>query len=162
MGDAKARIRTGNRRPRNVGEALALTFRGSFALGRPVESLCHQGDVYDASFAAVPRIRRCARSRSVRASREFDYFALPVAIELGRAAVGIEVPTPLRTAYFEAMKSLAELSHHDASAQWNQYAQRAAALLNCSLTATIEGRICCWTIPMPSVNDAFGHGSLTS
>ncbi len=55
-------------------------------------ALCHQGDVYDASFAAVPHIVAALSVDGGRASREFDYGALPVASELGPAGVASKCP----------------------------------------------------------------------
>lgn len=45
-------------------------------------SLCHQGDVYTASYAAVPHIVRIASQ--ARGPVDFGFFQLPTAIEVGR------------------------------------------------------------------------------
>lgn len=45
-------------------------------------ALCHQGDVYTASYAAVPAI--VATLRAARLPITMDFFLLPVCIELAR------------------------------------------------------------------------------
>ena len=46
-------------------------------------SLCHQGDIYSASYAAVPHIVSCIEKNPSKA--EYNYFLLPVCIEIARA-----------------------------------------------------------------------------
>jgi ABC-type arginine transport system permease subunit len=70
-------------------------------------SLCHQGDVYTASYAAVPHITAIA----MRTTGPVDhgFFGLPAAIELARTeGRGPEIPVDLEPAYREAIVGLAE------------------------------------------------------
>lgn len=71
-------------------------------------SLCHQGDVYPASFAAVPYLADIA----LRTSYDFawDFFALPACIEIARNNKKLEVPEELKQAYFDALKKLYKLA----------------------------------------------------
>lgn len=70
-------------------------------------SLCHQGDVFDASYAAVPHIVAiaCRASGPV----DFGFFQLPAAIEISRAnGKGPELPSDLASAYRDAVPRLAD------------------------------------------------------
>ncbi|MDB5265360.1 MAG: hypothetical protein JWM39_73 [Parcubacteria group bacterium] len=72
--------------------------------------LCHQGDVYPASFAAVPHLAEIAARTSQQFAR--DMFVLPAFIEMERARKNIEVPEELATPYHTAIKELARLAAH--------------------------------------------------
>lgn len=78
-------------------------------------SLCHQGDVYEASYAAVPHIVNIACGAS--GSIDFNFFQLPAAIEISRAnGKGPKVPPDLVEAYGEAVCLLIDavaLHRHD-------------------------------------------------
>lgn len=67
-------------------------------------SLCHQGDVYPASFAAVVEIDRILAHDPSRATPGF--FALPAHIEVARVARGVVVPSEMSTAYGTALEGL--------------------------------------------------------
>jgi len=68
-------------------------------------SLCHQGDVYTASYAAVPHILMFAEQEPTRIT--FDYLLLPVSIEIARLnGRGPEIPEDLVSSYSEAIHSL--------------------------------------------------------
>jgi hypothetical protein len=70
-------------------------------------SLCHQGDVYEASYAAVPHIVEIASN--VPGPIDFSFFHLPAAIEIGRHnRRGPAVPAHLEAAYYAAIKRLTE------------------------------------------------------
>ena len=71
-------------------------------------SLCHQGDIYSASFAAVPEIVRHLASAPERAT--FSYFCLPAAIEIARFQNNVPVPEVLHAAYFAAIQQLGMLA----------------------------------------------------
>lgn len=77
--------------------------------------LCHQGDVYTASYAAVPHIVRIAFD--AQGPIDFSFFQLPAAIEIARhKGRGPAVPTELATAYHAAITSLIDcvaLHRHD-------------------------------------------------
>ena len=66
--------------------------------------LCHQGDVFSASFAAVPHIVNAAASAPERTSP--SYMQLPVEIELARLNHRMEVPARLADAYWGALHHL--------------------------------------------------------
>jgi len=71
------------------------------------EGLHHQGDVGEASYAAVPHIVRIHRERGVD---DWNTYALVAVIELARAkGKNPEVPSWLREEYFGAIQELATL-----------------------------------------------------
>lgn len=70
-------------------------------------SLCHQGDVFDASYAAVPIIVElaCCSKEPI----DFSFFQLPAAIEIARRnAKGPPVPTDFADDYSAAVSRLTE------------------------------------------------------
>jgi hypothetical protein len=68
-------------------------------------SLCHQGDVYQASYAAVPHIVAIARTSP--GALDFSFFQLPAAIEIARNnGRGPEVSAELSAPYFESISQL--------------------------------------------------------
>src|SRR5947208_358973 len=67
-------------------------------------SLCHQGDVYPASFAAVPHIADVASKATYPFA--YDFFLLPSFIEIERKHKNIEVPIDLAAEYFQAIRRL--------------------------------------------------------
>lgn len=81
-------------------------------------SLCHQGDVYSASFAAVPHIIEALAANPTRAS--LSYFLLPASIEVARASGSVVVPPSLEPAYRTALAQLPRLVAAAAQADWNQ------------------------------------------
>jgi hypothetical protein len=71
-------------------------------------SLCHQDDVYEASYAAVPHIVRigCETTGPI----DFSFFGLPAAIEVARQnGRGPDVPEALAAPYRAAVTALADL-----------------------------------------------------
>ncbi|GHD02427.1 hypothetical protein [Novosphingobium pokkalii] len=69
-------------------------------------SLCHQGDVYDASYAALPHIVEIACNAT--GAVDFSFFQLPAAIEIARVSgKGPPVPADLAQAYGDAVPRLA-------------------------------------------------------
>ncbi|HEY4416865.1 MAG TPA: hypothetical protein VGO57_14335 [Verrucomicrobiae bacterium] len=82
-------------------------------------SLCHQGDVYTASYAAVPHIIRVLSTAPTRA--HWDFFLLPACIEIGRAkGCGPEIPGELRNAYHDALQRIPPLAAVAAEAHWQE------------------------------------------
>ncbi|ACE92879.1 MULTISPECIES: hypothetical protein [Rhizobium] len=70
-------------------------------------SLCHQGDIYTASYAAVPHIVRIALTTATPI--DFSFYQLPACIEVSRkAGRGPEIPSDLQEAYQQAIASLTE------------------------------------------------------
>ncbi len=81
-------------------------------------SLCHQGDIYSASFAAVPHIVETLTADPSRASMSF--FLLPASIEVARASSKIVVPTSLANSYFAALAKLPMLAGAAAQPGWSE------------------------------------------
>ncbi|TAA46564.1 hypothetical protein [Pseudoxanthomonas winnipegensis] len=77
-------------------------------------ALCHQGDVYPASFAAVPHLVAALQSDPTRAT--FSYFLLPACIEIARSERRIEIPSALEAPYFDALKLMPNLAAQAVSA----------------------------------------------
>lgn len=67
-------------------------------------ALAHQGDVYPASFAAVPHVIEALAQDPARADHSF--FQFPAWVEICRAKNGVEVPKALGVAYAEALARL--------------------------------------------------------
>jgi hypothetical protein len=71
------------------------------------DELHHQGDVGDASYAAIPELIRIHRNRGIT---EWDIYAITAIIELARTERGNpEVPEWLREDYFRSIQELAEM-----------------------------------------------------
>lgn len=81
-------------------------------------SLCHQGDVYSASFAAIPHVIAALASNPQAAS--FNYFMLPASVEVARVQTGFTVPPDLELAYFESLKQLPTLVAAVARPGWEE------------------------------------------
>jgi hypothetical protein len=82
-------------------------------------SLCHQGDVYDASYAAVPYIVEIAVNTNEPV--DFSFFQLPAAIEIARGSgKGPPVPVDLAEAYEVALSGLAECVALHRHEDWDQ------------------------------------------
>ncbi len=89
-------------------------------------SLCHQGDVYDASYAALPHIVEiaCNATRPV----DFSFFQLPAAIEIGRhSGKGPPVPADLANAYGDAVSRLTECVALHRHEDWDELTLLSAA-----------------------------------
>jgi hypothetical protein len=67
-------------------------------------ALCHQGDVYSASFAAVPHVIEILSTNLTTAC--FDFFLLPAWIEVERHRKGILVPHRLSDDYHRGLTRL--------------------------------------------------------
>ncbi|WP_042725347.1 hypothetical protein [Chthoniobacter flavus] len=90
-------------------------------------SLCHQDDVYPASFAAVPHIIRILATAPTRAS--FSFFQLPTCIEIARARDGFPIPDDLRQPYFDSLQQFPSLVAASATRPWDEN------LMCCGLSA---------------------------
>jgi hypothetical protein len=72
-------------------------------------SLCHQGDVYTASYAAVPYIVQIAGANLDAASIDMSFYSLPACIEIARAqGKGPDLPKDLKQEYQAAIRKLGE------------------------------------------------------
>jgi hypothetical protein len=70
-------------------------------------SLCHQGDIYTASYAAVPHIVQIACE--TRTPIDFSFFLLPASIEVARqTGRGPEIPEDIEADYHHAIARLVE------------------------------------------------------
>lgn len=70
-------------------------------------ALAHQGDVYSASFAAVPHVVHALASEPSRADQ--SYFQFPAWVEICRAKNQVDIPEDLRAAYFGSLAQLPAL-----------------------------------------------------
>jgi hypothetical protein len=90
-------------------------------------ALAHQGDVYSASFAAVPHVIAALATAPARADESF--FQFPAWVETCRLKNGVEVPEDLKAAYFDALARLPGLVAEAASRSWD------TGFLVCALAA---------------------------
>ena len=82
-------------------------------------SLCHQGDVYTASYAAIPHVVDIALSAS--SPVDFRFFLLPASVDVARAqGRGPEVPPSLVSAYDEAISRLPDCLAAHRAENWSQ------------------------------------------
>jgi hypothetical protein len=80
-------------------------------------ALAHQGDVYTASFAAVPHVVRVLSTAPTKASA--SYFQFPAWVEICRQRHGLIIPQALALDYFHALKELAGLVCAAAANDWD-------------------------------------------
>jgi hypothetical protein len=90
-------------------------------------ALAHQGDVYSASFAAVPHVVAALATDPAQADSSF--FQFPAWVEICRAKRHVPVPPDLEASYFESLARLPALVGEASSASWD------ADLLACALSA---------------------------
>jgi len=92
-------------------------------------SLCHQEDVYTASYAAVPHIVEIG----IKTAGAIDsgFFLLPASIEVFRNnGRGPEIPASLANDYFAGLQALHECAFRHTSDEWDSaMAQSVAAAL---------------------------------
>ena len=81
-------------------------------------ALAHQGDVYSASYAAVPHIVRVLATAPTEAF--FVYFQFPAWVEICRQRHKVVVPERLSSAYFEALKMLGMLVGAASAREWDR------------------------------------------
>jgi hypothetical protein len=67
-------------------------------------ALYHQGDIFTASFAAVPHLLKILTNNSADAC--FDFFLMPASIEVTRSRRNIPIPPDLADAYFDSLHGL--------------------------------------------------------
>ena len=80
-------------------------------------SLAHQGDVYSASFAAVPHVVRVLSSAADTAPA--TYFQFPAWVEVCRKKRRVAVPQDLAASYFAAIAELPLLVATAAARPWD-------------------------------------------
>ena len=81
-------------------------------------ALAHQGDVYSASFAAVPHVIQALSGSPTKASA--TYFQFPAWVEICRAKKGTSVPSDLLPAYSDALAKLPSLVAEAAVREWDE------------------------------------------
>jgi hypothetical protein len=95
-------------------------------------ALAHQGDVYTASFAAVPYVVHFLANDPARA--DSTYLQFPTWVEICRQKLSVEVPSDLADAYLAALDQLPAL----AAAALRP--QRDEAFIICALSAMAVGK----------------------
>jgi hypothetical protein len=91
-------------------------------------ALAHQGDVYSASFAAVPHVIEALASNPMAA--DSTYFQFPAWVESCRAERHVDIPDDLREPYFKALSTLPRLVAAASDRPWDD-----EDLLPCALAA---------------------------
>lgn len=90
-------------------------------------ALAHQGDVYSASFAAVPHV--IAALATAPAEADESFFQFPAWVEICRAKGEVEIPEDLKSPYFESLARLPDLVAQASAHEWE------ASFLACALSA---------------------------
>lgn len=90
-------------------------------------SLAHQGDVYSASFAAVPHVVRVLSGAPAEADSSFFHF--PAWVEICRQKKTVPIPKELEEDYFSALAQLPSLVAAAAVREWD------SNFLSCALSA---------------------------
>jgi hypothetical protein len=80
--------------------------------------LCHQGDIYTASYAAVPHI--IAIALNAKGPIDFGFLLLPARIEIARKRKrGPDIPQEFEWDYFAALRKLIECAARHAASDWD-------------------------------------------
>jgi hypothetical protein len=90
-------------------------------------SLAHQGDIYSATFAAVPHVVNFLSQAPSKA--DFSYFQFPAWVEVCRQKNSVPIPTELEIDYFAALAKLPSLVAAAADRKWD------SGFLCCALSA---------------------------
>lgn len=115
-------------------------------------ALAHQGDVYTASFAAVPHVVRILATAPL--SADTSYFQFPAVVEAERQAKQVPIPEDLQGAYFAALAVLPGLVAQASVREWD------GDFLVCALSAVAAakgfGNVAAAVLEMtPDVADEF-------
>lgn len=81
-------------------------------------SLAHQGDVYSASFAAVPHVIAALETDPLNA--DWSYFGFPAWVECSRARGNVPIPNDLDLAYRRALSKLPKLVGEASKRPWDE------------------------------------------
>jgi hypothetical protein len=95
-------------------------------------ALAHQGDVYPASFAAVPHVIAALAGSPESASEA--YFHFPAWVEFCRHKNAVEIPDDLKAPYFDALQRIPGLLANAGNRPWS------AAFTACALSATAAAK----------------------
>ncbi len=79
-------------------------------------ALAHQGDVYSASFAAVPYVVQALGSAPSKG--DHSYVQFPAWVEICRVKNQVPIPEDLRVAYFDALAQLPRLVAAASESTW--------------------------------------------
>jgi hypothetical protein len=90
-------------------------------------ALAHQGDVYSASFAAVPHVVRALATAPLAA--DCTYFQFPAVVEAWRQQKHVLIPEDLQGAYSAALTALPGLVAQASAREWD------SNFLACALSA---------------------------
>lgn len=90
-------------------------------------SLAHQGDVYSASFAAVPHVIEALSRAPLKA--DSVYFHFPAWVEVCRKNQKVEVPDDLEADYFASLARLPGLIAKASAREWD------SDFLQCAMAA---------------------------
>jgi len=90
-------------------------------------ALAHQGDVYSASFAAVPHVIAALATDPIRA--DSTYFQFPAWIECCRVKKDVPIPKDLIAGYQEALSQIPQLVADASKRSWDE------SFLQCALGA---------------------------
>ena len=81
-------------------------------------ALAHQGDVYSASFAAVPHVVRVWEMFPLTVT--FDFLSFPAWVEACRVKKGVNVPSDLAESYFAAIRKMPALVAASLDRSWDR------------------------------------------
>jgi hypothetical protein len=95
-------------------------------------SLAHQGDVYPASFAAVPHVISAIESDPLKA--DSSYFQFPAWIECCRLRKNVSIPDDLALAYRRALSQLPQLVADASKRPWEE------GFIQCALGAVAAAK----------------------
>jgi hypothetical protein len=107
----------------DIPELLRQLENGAPSVGRSEpwftlwSSLAHQGDVYPASFAAVPHV--ISVLASAPATSDISFFHFPAWVEICRQRNQIPVPEFLSADYFGSLRQLPSLIAAASSRNWD-------------------------------------------
>ena len=89
-------------------------------------ALCHQGDVYSASFAAVPHIVEIGVAAT--GPIDFSFYLLPASVEVSRRKRPESIPSAeIEGSYFAALRGLHECAFRHAADGWDRTMMLAVA-----------------------------------
>ncbi|KAB7768276.1 hypothetical protein [Xanthomonas sp. LMG 12461] len=97
-------------------ETLPSSMDGSEPWFTLWSALAHQGDVYSASFAAVPHVVHALARAPDKA--DHGYFQFPAWVEISHAKNQTEIPEDLRAAYLHSLAQLPSLVAAASSRAW--------------------------------------------
>ena len=101
-------------------------------------ALCHQGDAYTASYAALPHLVAFAPGHLQ--SKRYDPLFLSACIELARLeGRGPAIPTDLEPAYHQAVAAARTLAEENVSSAWDRDSDMAIRASAAALGGDVRG-----------------------